>query len=1683
MVASVGSAGDDTWQACGAQAYTGDAVCVDTDGSYECACKTPGYVGSPCADADECAAGLHNCHVAHAVCTNTDGSFTCACATGFAGDGVDCQDDDECGDEPCSAHASCTNTEGSFTCACLSGFSGDGLTCDDINECSHQSSPCSHHATCSNSAGSFTCTCLTGFSGDGLTCDDINECESSPCSDHATCSNSAGSFTCTCLTGFSGDGLTCDDINECESSPCSQHATCTNTASSFTCACQPGFSGDGLSCDDINECDSAPCSDHATCSNSAGSFTCTCQSGFSGDGLTCDDINECESSPCSQHATCANTASSFTCTCQPGFSGDGLSCDDINECESSPCSDHATCSNSAGSFTCTCLTGFSGDGLSCDDINECESSPCSDHATCANTASSFTCTCQSGFSGNGLTCDDINECESSPCSQHATCTNTVSSFTCTCQSGYTGNGFTCHEINRCESSPCSQHATCANTDTSFTCTCQSGYTGSGVSCADINECESASSSAPCPPHATCANTDGSFTCTCLPGYSGSTCDDVDECESSPCAAHATCTNTAGSYTCTCSPGYTGNGLLCIDVDECTLDALACPGARSECTNTPGSFTCACAAGFTGDGFACRDVDECAAGDACPAANTQCANTPGSFECACVAGYTGDAQAGCTDVDECQERGACPAPHTTCVNAMGSFSCACSEGYTGDGTVCTLVAPPVFGSPEYTGRIAEGAAGPVALFDSRLRPVDALQVDDGGAIVLADTLNGLFTVSAGLGVRATRPLDFEAQATYALTLVARRGPVVSQVPLHILVQDVNDHAPVLEPAQYAWTVSLDQAPGSRLGTIAATDADASAQLRFALQGAPDFLAVHVRTGVVTLTAAPAAAGAHDFTATVTDGASTAQAAVRLTVEAADLCQGVTCAAATVCTQAATCVRGQCQPGLPLDPAPAACRQECTCPPEQSDGLAWPLAACGAQVLLADSCPPGHTGDVWRVCNATTGRWMPVRYTRCVNADLLRLAAAGNVANVADTASALKQSVQDAQYVSPQDTQNFQSLLDQAAPRAGSQGELVSLLEASDTLLGASDAQAFELPDQPVTGVLSFTLRLAPTAATALGPGASARLATQLQALLPCAQVDVLRSLPASDGAGLDVVLECAEDTAAAHQVAANSLVRRAGDGSLLAALVADRLLPSGPTSVTVVSGPTFRARALIESLETVVLQLAQQGGSNQELSLARLRAQVDTVACAQASQTATGRVALTQLCGGAAAGATVTVAQMQVTDPGQFFPDASVSSPVVSASVLVDGVVTRSFTEPVELHFELSQLPPGTHAKDARCVFWDFASHEWSSAGCALAQLEDRAAVCVCSHTTNFAVLAGARHDRVLSVITYLGLGLSLPCLLIMIITLARYRTLRTFIRLLLLNLSLALFGGLALFVPAGLVTGHARACQGIAVALHYFLLASFAWMLLHGLALYRKFCRVFDHLRVMPQTWRYLAFGWLVPGVVVAACAAAYPEAYGTAPETDFCWMAHTELRWAFWGPAMAILVVNLGLYLAIAVVICRVPTRENSKMRQHYVRLRRTLKASIMFLPLMGGTWTFALLAQVDDDATRLWEYLFCVCSGLQGLCLFVLHFLLDDTARAHLLAMLPCTGRRLPRKSSRSSLSFTSSSGRRQTLFMSGPSSSSGRSDQKQKEEEKRRRKKKKKKEEEKKGRKDKKGETRKG
>ncbi|KAM8858714.1 uncharacterized protein AB9W97_019143 [Spinachia spinachia] len=691
-------------------------------------------------DPKECAAVGSKCHP-QAECLTVNNNLTCACRIGYRGDGLLCNDIDEClmGLQGCHPQARCSNSLGSYDCVCLSGYMGDGFNCEDIDECQKDNGGCDPNALCTNNEGGRQCMCNAGFTGNGFTCNDVNECTNQRiCHWNATCTNSPGSYTCTCNAGYKGNGnYLCLDVDECSQTPrvCTStlgYTGCANLPGTYRCTCSSGYETNGQMCVDIDECARNICNLYALCINTVGSYQCTCNSGFEGNGLTCADVNECnENNQCNPFAGCINRLGSYECFCFDGFIGDGRLCEDIDECANATiCPLTSTCVNTNGSYYCDCGSGFIFNNSKCLDQDECSAGRCSPFANCINSPGSFSCQCIAGYRGDGFTCRDVDECTlAKQCHSNGLCINLPGSYNCTCQVGYAGDGtIQCTDVNEClvDNGGCRNKALCVNNQGSFSCQCQSGFIlVNQTLCQDINECVEQNN--PCRVNEECKNIDGSFECPCLGGYyrpaSNMDCVDEDECKDNPCHVNATCLNTIGSHTCTCKRGFSAKGTRCEDVNECSVEGTCHP--RALCTNFVGSFWCSCQQGFEGDGFSCRDVDECALSNTICPAYSKCINSPGAYVCSCLngtvafngtcmppsllcnpachshglchqspaghqcvcdLGHVGDGQV-CSDIDECQRENRCPQNETECLNTPGSFSCVCRKGYTLNGTFC------------------------------------------------------------------------------------------------------------------------------------------------------------------------------------------------------------------------------------------------------------------------------------------------------------------------------------------------------------------------------------------------------------------------------------------------------------------------------------------------------------------------------------------------------------------------------------------------------------------------------------------------------------------------------------------------------------------------------------------------------------------------------------------------------------------------------------------------------------------------------------------------------------------------------------------------------------------------------------------------------------------------------------
>ncbi|XP_053868459.1 adhesion G protein-coupled receptor E3-like isoform X2 [Malaclemys terrapin pileata] len=376
----------------------------------------------------------------------------------------------------------------------------------------------------------------------------------------------------------------------------------------------------------------------------------------------------------------------------------------------------------------------------------------------------------------------------------------------------------------------------------------------------------------------------------------------------------------------------------------------------------------------------------------------------------------------------------------------------------------------------------------------------------------------------------------------------------------------------------------------------------------------------------------------------------------------------------------------------------------------------------------------------------------------------------------------------------------------------------------------------------------------------------------------------------------------------------------------------------------------------------------------------------------------------------------------------------------------------TFRGPMRMRMILLYFQAKKEEEEALCVYWKVVaeSGSWSPDGCTTVHINSTHTNCSCDHLSSFAILmapttvtvshretqitaqdpelhtqpwakfsrerleallgkrlswnpggwAGLTGDcpfavlqesYPLTIITYVGLTLSLPCLFLVILTFLLCRSIRNVSTSLHLQLCLCLFLADLLFLTVVTPIGCEVACAVIAGLLHYLFLACFSWMFLEGLHLFLtvRNLKVMNYTSASRFKKRFMyPFGYGFPALVVAISAAVNPDGYGT---SKHCWLSLDRgFHWSFLGPVCAIILTLWILRNKLSSLNADVSTLKNHRLL--------SFKA-IAQLFILGCTWSLGLL-QIGPAATVM-AYLFTIVNSLQGAFIFLVHCLLNRQVR----------------------------------------------------------------------------------
>lgn len=351
-----------------------------------------------------------------------------------------------------------------------------------------------------------------------------------------------------------------------------------------------------------------------------------------------------------------------------------------------------------------------------------------------------------------------------------------------------------------------------------------------------------------------------------------------------------------------------------------------------------------------------------------------------------------------------------------------------------------------------------------------------------------------------------------------------------------------------------------------------------------------------------------------------------------------------------------------------------------------------------------------------------------------------------------------------------------------------------------------------------------------------------------------------------------------------------------------------------------------------------------------------------------------------------------------------FPNHTVDGHIIQASY--GGHSVTHLPQPVKIYFKIDH-----EGNESKCVFWDFQENGgrggWSAEGCRSGGRHGEHLLCLCDHLTCFARLvtfdgqgATGVHVFILDIISYVGCSLSIFSLLLVLFTFLLFQKWRRRLsNKILASLATSVLCSLIVFMAGIQQTLIPLVCRGVAVALHYFILASFGWMLVEAVHQYLKFVKVVG--TYIPRfMWKASVCAWGAPFVPIIAVLVYDSTLYDSdqRPDDKICWMSSTAFKYAFLPPLAATMTTNLVLFVLIVNSATCGRVRITSTLSERQLRLTQLRMAVSVFF-LLGFTWVFGLLTFWRPSL--VFSYLFCVSNTLQGFFIFLFHVFRERDAR----------------------------------------------------------------------------------
>ncbi|XP_064471630.1 adhesion G protein-coupled receptor L3-like [Ornithodoros turicata] len=292
---------------------------------------------------------------------------------------------------------------------------------------------------------------------------------------------------------------------------------------------------------------------------------------------------------------------------------------------------------------------------------------------------------------------------------------------------------------------------------------------------------------------------------------------------------------------------------------------------------------------------------------------------------------------------------------------------------------------------------------------------------------------------------------------------------------------------------------------------------------------------------------------------------------------------------------------------------------------------------------------------------------------------------------------------------------------------------------------------------------------------------------------------------------------------------------------------------------------------------------------------------------------------------------------------------------------------------------------------------------WSKENCHLAFNTGHSVTCRCSQSGNVATVLrrtwSTEKYMVTQRVRVVMLGGCIVCLSAVAVTFVIYAynlrrdgTEPSVIR---LNLLISVAFIQIVYIAGVQATAYYEVCYSVAILLHYlFLVASF-WMLSYGIQLYRRLRNSSALSAAVPpgsvlpsqRTRDYCLLSWALPGALVLLSFVVNPRGYEV---RRYCWLSiQRGMLLSFIVPISILIVVNTTLMvLVLRHFFAQRPVTHKNEIE----KIRCSLRAGVILLPLLAVNWFFGVLA-LEDSSTVIFEGVFAFTNSLLGLSIFVFY------------------------------------------------------------------------------------------